>query len=464
MSLESYFKLQANGTTIAREIIGGFSTYGALSYIIFVQPVVMSFCGMDPGAVMFATCVCSGLTTLLMGLWANLPIALAPAMGHNFFFALIVCGPISQHGFGLTWPEALAANFIGGALFLLFSLAGLRQTIISAIPEGLKSAIAAGIGLLIALIGLQWAGIVIAHPTTYVTLGSLKHPAVLLSLFGLVVIAILSVLKVRAGLLIGMVITAATGYIVSHNTSTPLVKMAAGQGFPDVAATFGRVFDAFGPLFGRGGAQLAMIIFTFLLLDMFDSIGTLVGLGQQSGLMKNGQLINARQALATDSIGTMLGTVFGTSTVSSFIESAAGIAAGARTGLAAVVTAILLLISVFAYPLVGLFGTAVSIPATLLGGFGDAKVDCYPVIAPVLIIIGCYMLPMIKQIDWDDLSEAIPAFLTFAIMQFSFSITNGIAWGFIAYALLKLVTGKPRQCPLTVYSCAILFVIYYCLA
>lgn len=463
MSLDSFFKIKAHGSTVAQEVLGGASTYTALSYIIFVQPLVLSLCGMDPGAVMLATCICSAAACLIMGLWANLPIALAPAMGHNFFFALIVCGPVAQSGLGLTWPEALAANFIAGVLFLAISLAGLRQVIMNAIPESLKYAIAAGIGLLIAFIGLQWSGIVIGHPVTYVTLGSLKNPVTLLSIFGLLTIAVLSVFKVRAAILIGMVLTAGVGYAVSHFTSVPLVKLAGETEFPNISATFGHVFGGFPSLFSHGSAVAVMVIFTFLLLDVFDTIGTLVGLGQRAGLMKDGQLPNAKRALAADALGTILGTIFGTSTITSYIESAAGIAAGARTGLAAVTTAVLFLLSIVAYPLIAVFGTAVTVPAQLLGGISETPINCYPVIAPVLIIIGCYMLPMVKHIDWDDLTEAIPAFLTFVVMQFSFSITDGIAWGFIAYAALKTVTGNCRRCPITVYVCSVLFIIHYAL-
>ncbi len=472
MSLEKYFHIKENGSTIGREIIGGSTTFVALSYIIFVQPAVLSGCGMDSSAVMFATCLCSALTTLLMGLWANLPIALAPAMGHNFFFAFTVCGAAAIGGMGFTWQEALAANMIGGTIFLLISFLGLRAAIMNAIPESLKYAIAAGIGLLIAFIGLQWSGIIVSHSSTYVTLGYLKNPVTLLSLFGILAIGILLSLHVRGAILIGMAVTALGGYLATRwwgqNWGYALVSTAMDMGFPNVSATAGKAFGGFETLFrNHSVSAILLVIFVFLLLDVFDSIGTLVGVIERAGLMKNGQLPHARQALMTDAIGTILGNVGGTSTISSYVESSAGVAAGARTGLASVVTAILLLLSIFAYPLVGVLGTVVSLPAAQLGSHVVNQVDlfnrvnCYPVIAPVLIVIGCYMLPTVRHIQWDDFSEAIPAFLTIVIMQFAMSITDGIAWGFVSFALLKLFTGKARQCPIMVYICSVLFVFYY---
>ncbi|KPK76064.1 MAG: hypothetical protein AMJ79_08450 [Phycisphaerae bacterium SM23_30] len=468
MSLDSFFQIKQNGSTLTREIVGGATTFVALSYIIFVQPAVLYGCGMDKSAVMFATCLCSALACLIMGLWANLPIALAPAMGHNFFFTFTVCGPIAAGGFGLTWQEALAANLIAGFLFLLISLAGLRNIIMNAIPEGLKFAIAAGIGLLIACIGLRWAGIIVDHPAAYVTLGNLKNPVTLLSLYGLLIIGIFLALKFRGAILIGMIFTAVVGYIVTKVWGSAweyvLVSGASAAEFPQISETAGKVFTSagLGSLFSHRFQAVILVIFTFLLLDVFDTIGTLVGLGQRAGLMKDGQLPRAKQALMADAFGTLSGTIMGTSTITSYVESSAGISVGARTGLAAVVTGLLMLISVFAYPFVEVFGTEVSIPPEQLGAApADVPVQCFPVVAPVLIIIGCYMLPVVRHIEWDDFSEAIPAFLTIVVMQFSLSITDGIAWGFIAYALLKLFSAKPHKCPLVVYLCAALFILYY---
>jgi len=466
MSMESYFGIKAQGSTIGREIVGGATTFVALSYIIFVQPAVLSNCGMDKSAVMFATCVCSAFACLIMGLWGNLPIALAPAMGHNFFFAFTVCGATAVGGFGLRWQEGLAANFIAGILFLALSVLGLRGAIMNAIPEGLKFAIACGIGLLIALIGLEWAGIVVDHPATYVTLGKLINPVTLLSMFGLLVISVLLARRVHGAILLGMCITAVAGYIASQLKGGvwgyDLVVSPQLGAIPNVSATAGKVFGGLATLLDYKLQMLAVIVFTFLLLDVFDTIGTLVGLGERAGLMQDGQLPRARRALMADALGTLSGTMLGTSTITSYVESSAGIAAGARTGLASVVTAVLLGLSVFAYPLVEMFGSVVAVPVGQLSrGGGEGMIFCYPVVAPVLIVIGCYMMPMVRKIDWDDFSEAIPAFLTIVIMQLSFSITDGIAWGFVSYAILKLLTGKIRQCPIVVYLCAVLFILYY---
>jgi len=478
-SLDKFFQIRPRGSTIAREILGGTSTFMALSYIIFVQPAVLSQCQtgpMDRSAVMFATCLCSALACLVMGLWANLPIALAPAMGHNFFFAFTVCGTVGTGVFALTWPEALAANFIAGILFLLVSVFGLRAAIMDALPDCLKYAIAAGIGLFIAFIGLEWAGIVVGKPATYIGLGSFKNPVTLLSLFGLLITGIMLVLRFRGAILLGMVLTALAGFLATRlwgqNWGFALVSEAHLQKFPDVSATAGKFWHGLGNLFSDSHSlpQVLLVIFTFLILDVFDTIGTLVGVSERAGLMHNGKLPRARRAMIADAVGTISGAVMGTSTITSYVESSAGISAGARTGLATVVTAGLFLLSIFAYPLVGILGTEVQLTSAQLGSklivqpefFNTVK--CYPVVAPVLIVVGCYMLPVISRIKWDDFSEALPAFLTIVVMQFSMSITDGIAWGFISFAALKLCSGRYRQCPPMVYLCSVLFVLYYIFA
>ncbi|MBN1406529.1 MAG: NCS2 family permease, partial [Calditrichaceae bacterium] len=330
----------------------------------------------------------------------------------------------------------------------------------------LKFAIAVGIGLLIAFVGLEWAGIVVDSPSTYVKLGNLKSPVTLLSLFGVAVIGILMALHFRGAILVGMLATAAAGFFATRmwggHWGYDLTGAVSFGTFPDITATAGKVFGGFGPLFGHKVGQIFLVIFTFLLLDVFDTVGTLVGLGERAGLMKDGQLPNAREAMMADALGTLSGTVMGTSTITSYIESSAGIAAGARTGLAALVTAGLFLIAIFAYPFLNCIGAEVPVPAAALGAFSGAQtILCYPVIAPVLIIIGCYMLPIVGRIKWDDFSEALPAFLTIVIMQFSMSITDGIAWGFISYTILKIFTAKPQKCPIIVYICSVLFVLYY---
>lgn len=466
MNLNRFFQIEQHGSTIGREVVGGVSTFMALSYIVVVQPAVMKNAGMDPGGVMIATCVCSALACLIMGLAANLPIALAPAMGHNFFFAFTVCGAVGRGGFGLSWQEALAANFIAGVLFLILSLVGLRKAIMNAIPDSLKYAIAVGIGLLITMVGLEWAGIIVDNPGSYITLGSLRHPVTLLSLFGLLVTGTLLAFHFRGAILVGIVVTAAAGFIAAQiwggEGDFVLVRTGGFERFPDVTTTAGKFMGGFAGLAENHHiSRVIVVVFTFLLLDLFDTIGTLVGLGERAGLMQDGELPRARQAMTADAVGTLSGAAMGTSTITSYIESSTGIAVGARTGLASVVTAVLLLLSMLAYPLVAVLGTAVSVPAGELGAVTAGPVDCYPVIAPVLIVVGCFMVPLVQKIDWYDFAEALPALLTIVIIQFSWSITDGIAWGFISYTLLKLCTGKISKCPPIVTFCSLLFILYY---
>ncbi|MCP4594077.1 MAG: NCS2 family permease [bacterium] len=451
---ERLFRLREHGTTVGREAIGGASTFLAMSYIIIVQPVVLGAAGMDHGGVFVATCACSAFACILMGLWSNLPIALAPAMGHNFFFAFTVCGATAVGGFGWAWPEALAANLIAGVLFTLMASFGLQEALIRGIPDSLKYAIAVGIGLLIAFVGLQWAGIVVHHPVTYVKLGNLRNPVVLLSVFGLTSTAIMLVRGVRAALLLGVLLTAAVGLIASHFMSASWgYSLVEWKGefvapVPDPSPTAFAVFGGLKTLFSDHSlGDWLTIIFVFLILDVFDTAGTLVGVAERAGLIKDGTIVGAKQALLSDGVGTVAGTIMGTSTITSYVESAAGISAGARTGLASVITGLLLAGALFFHPLVEMVGGVVAVDAASLGAVASVTptVACHPIIAPVLIVIGCYMLPAVAKIKWTDLTEALPAFLTIIIMQFGLSISHGIAWGFITYVLLKLVTGRVRE-------------------
>ena len=421
------FAVEAHGSTVGREVVGGATTFVALSYIVFVQPAVLSAppCGMDAGAVMFATCVCSAFACFVMG---------------------------------------LAANLVSGVLFLGMSFLGLRRALMEAVPRGLQLAIAAGIGLLIAVVGLRWAGIVVDHPVLYMQLGTLKNPVTMLSLAGLGVTGVLLARGVRGGLLLGMVLTAAGGWAATRwwHVEPALVSSAAWGQLPDVGATVGAAIGGLRTLLDRPVQTVALVLFTFLLLDVFDTVGTLIGLGHQSGLMKDGKLPRAREALFADALGTIAGTLVGTSTITSYVESSAGVAAGARTGLAACVTGVLLLASLIAYPFVGVFGTQVLVDGRVLHpALGEGAVSCYPVIAPVLILIGCMMASVVRDIEWKDLSEALPAFLTVVIMPLSSSITDGIAWGFISYAVIKLFSKRARECPAIVYAVSVLFVVYY---
>ncbi len=436
--LEKLFRLQESGTTVKREIVAGCTTFMTLSYIIFVQPAVLSAAGMDSGAVMAATCITSALAMVLMALLANYPIALAPGMGHNFYFTFTVCLTL-----GVSWQNALGAVFIAGVLFILLFFVGLREKVMTILPVSLRNAIPAGIGLLIALVGLEWAGLIVDHPATYVTLGDLKSPPALLSLFGVIVIAVLFALKVRGAILIGILASTIVGLI------TGMVKF---QGVvaapPSIAPTFLQLqipnilVDP----------KMLSVIFIFIFLDLFDTVGTLVGVGEQGGFMVNGKLPRARQALLSDAVATSAGALLGTSTVTSYIESASGISAGGRTGLTSIVTAVLMLLALFFNPLIKMVGAGYPI---------GENTFLYPIVAPALIIVGSLMLKNVVSIDWDDMTESIPAFLTLLLMPLTISITEGIAFGFISYALLKLVTRQGRQVHWLIYLFAVLFVARY---
>ena len=436
--LEKLFRLQESGTTVRREIVAGCTTFMTLSYIIFVQPAVLSAAGMDSGAVMAATCLTSALAMLLMAFLANYPIALAPGMGHNFYFAFTVCLTL-----GVSWQNALGAVFVAGVLFMLLFFVGLREKVMTILPVSLRNAIPAGIGLLIALVGLEWAGLIVDHPATYVTLGDLKSPPALLSLFGVIVIAVLFGLKVRGAILIGILASTIVGLI------TGMVKF---QGVvsapPSIAPTFLQL--EIPNIFVD--PKLISVIFIFIFLDLFDTVGTLVGVGEQGGFMVDGRLPRARQALLSDAVATSAGALLGTSTVTSYIESASGISAGGRTGLTSIVTAVLMLLALFFSPLIKMVGAGYPI---------GENTFLYPIVAPALIIVGSLMLKNVVSIDWDDVTESIPAFLTLLLMPLTISITEGIAFGFISYALLKLVTRQGRQVHWLIYLFAVLFVARY---
>jgi AGZA family xanthine/uracil permease-like MFS transporter len=436
--LERTFRLSENGTTVRREVLGGATTFMTMSYIIFVQPAVLGITGMDKGAVMVATCLASALATLLTGLLARYPIAQAPAMGHNIFFAVVVCGTM-----GYTWQVALGANFLSGIVFVILALAGVWGKVVAAVPDALKYGIAVGIGLLIALIGLEYGGLVVDSPGVLVALGDLSSPPVLLVLFGLALTAVLMVIRFPGAILVGILATAAAGLplgiVKFHGVMAPV---------PSLAPTFLKL-DIAGAI--RSG--LVSVVFVFLLLDVFDAIGTLIGVGGSGGFLKDGKLPRADKAMFADAAGTVGGVLLGTSTVSSYIESVTGIAQGARTGLANVVTSALFLCALFFSPLAEMISGEVDYGGMVLR----------PVIAPALIIVGSMMMKCVKAIDWDDLTEAVPAFLSIVIMPLTLSITEGISFGFIAYALLKLVAGKGRQVHWLIYAFAALFVLRYVL-
>jgi adenine/guanine/hypoxanthine permease len=435
--IERLFRLEASGTTVRREVMAGITTFLAMAYIIFVQPAVLSAAGMDFGAVMVATCLASALATLLMGLLANYPIAVAPAMGHNFFFAFTVCVAMQ-----VPWRIALGAVAIAGLLFILTATVGLRERLIVAIPASLKHAMAVGIGLLVALIGLQWGGLIVDSPGTLVTLGRLSAAPALLTVFGLLIVGVLLARGVPGALLIGMFASTVAGLAFG------LVKYQGLVGRPPSIAPTLFQLDLAGAL----SAPMLPVILIFFFLALFDSVGTLIGVASQAGLLREGTLPRARQALLADAVGTVAGASLGTSTVTAYIESSTGVSAGGRTGLANVMTAALFLLSLFFHPLVRMIGGGYPAGGTLV---------LYPVVAPALVLVGTLMIGGVREIAWDDLTEAIPAFLTMILMPFTVSITEGIAFGFISYAVLKLATGRGREVHPLVYVCAGLFVARY---
>ncbi len=435
--LQRLFKLNENQTDVKTEVTAGVTTFMTLSYIIFVQPTVLSACGMDFGAVLVATCVASAAATFLMGIFANYPIALAPGMGQNFFFAYTVVV-----GMGIAWEKALGAVFISGVLFLFLAFFGFREKLIDGIPASLKEAIAAGIGLFIAMIGFQWSGIVVSSPSTLVGLGSFHSAPVLVSLFGLLIIVILTVMRIRGALLWGILATALAGLPLG------VVKYQGVVGpVPSLMPTFLKL-----DIPGAFDLGLVSVIFVFFFLALFDSVGTLIGVSSQAGLLVEGKLPRAREALGADAFGSVSGALLGTSTVTAYVESAAGVAEGGRTGLANIVTGLLMLSALCLYPLSRMVGDGYQLP--------DGS-QIYPVVAPALIVVGSMMLRNVSRISWSDTTEAVPAFLTMVLMPFAFSITEGIAFGFISYSLLKLLAGRGREVHGLVYLFAVLFVIRY---
>jgi adenine/guanine/hypoxanthine permease len=430
------FALAAHGTTVRTEVLAGLTTFLTMAYIIFVQPAVLGAAGMDFGAVLVATCLATALATTLMALMANYPIAVAPAMGHNFFFAYSVV--VAMH---VPWRIALGGVAIAGVIFVLTAGIGLREHLITAIPQSLKHAIAAGIGLLIATIGLEWAGLIVASPGTLVTLGDLHSRPVLLALGGLTLTSILTARAIPGAFLWGILATTAIGLSLGVVHYQGLVGVP-----PSIRPTFLQldIVGAFSP-------NMISVVLVFFFLALFDSVGTLVGVGEQAGLMREGTLPRARQALLADAFGTIAGAVLGTSKVTAYIESGAGVAAGGRTGLASLVTAALFLLSLFFYPLVKMIG----------GGYPLGQVTLYPVIAAPLILVGTMMIGGLRHVPWSEPTEAIPAFLTIIMMPLSVSITEGVAFGLIAYVVLKLASGRGREVHGLLYVFAVLFVARY---
>jgi AGZA family xanthine/uracil permease-like MFS transporter len=435
--INNFFKLKESNTNIRIEIIAGITTFMTMAYIIFVNPAMISQTGMDFGSALMATCISAAISTIIMGVYANYPIALAPGMGENAFFTFTVCLTM-----GISWQVALGCVFIGGIIFIILTLTQVRQAIIDAIPSCIRYGTACGIGMLIAFVGLIDAGIVTKHPSTLVTLGDITSTPTLLSVFGLIITGVFLIKNVKGAILWGILITALTGIPLEIVKYQGLVSIP-----PSMMPTFFKM-DIFGAL----EMGLLSIIFIFLFMDIFDTVGTLAGVAEIGGFMKGGKLPRAGKALLSDAIGSCVGAACGTPTVTSYIESASGIATGGRTGFTSVVTGLLFIVALFFYPLIKMIGGGYQIPdGTLL----------HPTTAPALIIVGSMMLHTITKIEWKDYSESIPAFLVIIIMPLTFSIATGIAIGFITYSALKLFTGKGKEVPWTIYLLSILFILRF---
>jgi AGZA family xanthine/uracil permease-like MFS transporter len=427
--LDRTFSLSERGSTIRREVVGGLTTFMTMAYIIVVNPMFLSKAGMDFKGVVVATCLASCLATLVMGLLARYPIALAPGMGLNAFFAYEVCG---VHG--VSWEAALGLVFLAGVLFIVLALVRVRDLTVEVIPPSIQTAAAVGIGLFIAFIGLQKAGLVVDGPVgALVQLGDLKAKATIVAIVGLVVTAALVARGAGGGILIGIGVSAALATILGVTKGT--VGLVEAPSLGEVAFKL--------DIFGAIRWEFAGLILIFLFFDLFDTIGTLIGVGEQAGFVKNGKLPRMGRALFSDAVGSVGAGLLGTSTVTSYIESATGVNAGARTGLANVVTALCFLLAMFFSPL-----------AQTLG-------DTPQIMAPALIVVGCLMMTTVRRIPWDDFTEAFPAFVTIVVMPFTFSIAHGLAMGFITYPLIKLLAGRHRDVHAIVYVLAFIFVLRY---
>ncbi len=426
-ALERYFQFETLGARWRTEILAGFTTYITMAYIAFVNPAILSEAGMPLTGVVAATCLSASVGSILMGALARYPIALAPGMGLNAYFTYTVV-----KGMGVPWTTALGAVFLSGVAFLLLTAVGVRQLVVSAIPHELYAAVAVGIGLFIALIGFRNSGIIQASPTTTVTLGNLRDPQTLLALFGLLLISALMARGVRAAMLIGILGTSAVGAVLG------LVHLAPrAYGWNEIASTALRL-DVPGAL--RIG--LIEIVFVFLFVDLFDNVGTLVAVGTKAGLFnRSHQIPRVNRILFADATATVVGSLAGTSTVVSYVESAAGVVAGGRTGVTAIIVGLLFAVTTFLAPVMGAIPSAAT--------------------APALIVVGALMLTHAGEIEWSKPVVSIPAFLTIATIPLTFSIANGLAFGFTAYTLLKVLKGEYREVNWMVYLLTALFVLRF---
>ncbi len=427
--MEKLFKLKEHGTSVKIEVLAGLTTFMTMAYILIVNPLILADAGMDFGAVFTATAISAGIATLVMALLANLPFALAPGMGLNAFFAYAVV-----LGMGYSWEFALTAVFIEGIIFLILTAFNVREAIVNSIPPNIKKAISVGIGLFIAFIGLVNAGIIVKGEGTIVALGNVTGGAGLLAIIGIVVTGILLVFKVRGALLLGIIITTLVGFPMG------ITHAPSGSWAPPSLAPIIFKFD-FSQVFSM---DMLIILFTFLFVDMFDTVGTLIGVSTKAGLIdKDGNIPKVKAALFADAVGTTVGACLGTSTVTTYVESASGVAEGGKTGLTAFTTAILFFVALFLSPLFLMIPSAAT--------------------APVLVIVGLFMISPIKEVNFEDFTEAIPAFLTIIMMPLTYSIAEGIMFGMLSYVVLKAFTGRAKEVHPVTYIVSILFLLKYIL-
>lgn len=445
--MENFFKLKENGTDVKKEVVAGITTFLTMAYIIAVNPSILSVTGMPQGALVTATCLAAGITTILMGLYANLPFALASGMGLNAFFAFTVCGSM-----GASWQVALTAVLVEGIIFIILSLTKVREAVVDTIPMNLKYAVTAGIGLFITFIGFADAGVVVSNPATFVSLGNFVTPNVIITVIGIIVIVVMSKNNVKGSILWGILICAVLGWIYAAISPAAAIyykiwplptKVFEFQSISPIAFKFDFAYMTNSNTFW----QFLIVMFTFLFVDFFDTVGTLVGVASKADMLdKNGKVPKAGKALLVDAVGTTMGACFGVSTVTTFIESSAGVVEGGRTGLTSIVTGVLFLIAMFFAPIF------VAIPSCAT--------------APALIIVGFFMMENVVKIDFSDFTEGVPAFLTIAMMPLTYSIGDGLTMGILSYAVLNLVnniftkdSSKKKKMSGVMYVLAIIFII-----
>lgn len=428
--LTHYFQFEEKETNLKKEIIGGLTTFLTMAYALFLIPNVLAEAGMPKESVFIATGLAAAIGTLIMGAIAKFPMGLAPGVGLNAFFAYSVC-----LGMNIPWETALAGVLASGIIFLIISATGLRELIIKSIPQDLKFAVSAGIGLFIAFVGFKNAGIVISNPSTFVGIGDFSDPKVLLAIFGVLVISIFMVRGSKIAIFLGMILTAIVG-MVTGVIDLPSAVVSAP---PSMSGTFGVAVANLKNIFNP---EMALVIFTFLFMDFFDTAGTLVAVGSKAGLIKeDGSVENGSKALLADSTATCIGAVFGTTNTTSYVESLSGISVGARTGFSSVVVGVMFLVSLFFSPLLGVITNEVT--------------------APALIIVGSLMCSNLRDINWDKSEIAIPAFLTVILMPLTYSIGEGIACGFLSYVVLNVFKGNYKKVHPVMYGLGILFLMYF---